>query len=255
MSSAVLRVVEREAIVFSRLWRASLFSSFVQPTLYLAAMGLGLGGLIDRRGPVAGLDYLTFVTPGMLAASSMQLAAGESMWPVLVGAKWRRNFHAAVATPVSPGDVFCGLVIWISVRAAIAGAAFLVVATVLGGVASPLGLFAVPAAVLGAVAFAAPLAAFAATQETDIVFPLIMRLGILPLFLFSGTFFPITALPGWLRPVSYASPLWHAVELAREATTGHLHLAAAGSHVAVLAGCTGVGLIAGIRTFTARLAP
>ena len=166
---ALLRVVEREARVFRRLWRGSVYSSFITPVLFLAAMGVGLGGLIDERnGAVGGLDYLSFVAPGLLAASAMQTAAGESLWPVMAGTKWVRTFHAMVATPVGASDVYGGFVVWTAVRVAMSASAFVLVAALLGGVPSLWGVLAVPAAVLCAAAFAAPLAAFAATQDTDV---------------------------------------------------------------------------------------
>ena len=252
---AVLRVVEREARVFRRLWRGTVYSSFVTPVLFLAAIGVGLGGLVDeRRGAIAGVDYLTFVAPGLLAASAMQTAAGESLWPVMAGTKWVRTFHAMVATPVGAADVYGGFIVWTAVRVAMSATAFLTVAAVLGGVPSAWGVLAVPAAVLCAAAFAAPLVAFAATQDTDVTFPLILRLGIVPLFLFSGTFFPVDELPDWLRPVSALSPPWHGVELCRAATTGSVEWRAAAAHVAVLAGCVVAGWWWGTRTFTRKLA-
>ena len=91
---ATLRVVERELQVFRRLWRGSVFSSFVSPVLFLAAMGVGLGGLVDQRGSVEGLDYLAFVTPGLMASTALLQASGESLWPVLVWMKWMRTSHA-----------------------------------------------------------------------------------------------------------------------------------------------------------------
>jgi lipooligosaccharide transport system permease protein len=250
----VLRVVEREARVFRRLWRGTVYSSFVTPVLFLAAIGVGLGGLVDeRRGDVAGLDYLTFVAPGLLAASAMQTAAGESLWPVMAGTKWVRTFHAMVATPLRASDVYGGFILWTAARVAMSAAAFLAVAAVLGGVPSAWSVLAVPAAVLCATAFAAPLAGFAATQDTDVAFPLILRLGIVPLFLFSGTFFPVGELPNWLRPVSALSPLWHGVELCRAATTGSVDWAAGSGHVAVLLVCVAAGWWWGTRTFTRKL--
>ncbi len=98
----VFRVVEREVRVFARLWRGAVFSTFLSPVLFLAAMGVGLGGLIDSHsGTVAGLSYLEFVAPGLLVASTMQIAANESMWPVLGAVRWVKNFHAAVATSIT----------------------------------------------------------------------------------------------------------------------------------------------------------
>ncbi len=250
----VLRIVEREVRVFARLWRGFVFSLFLNPVLYLAAMGLGLGGLVDQHsGHVAGLSYLDFVTPGMLVAVAMQVAAGESMWPVLGGVKWVNNFHATVATSITADEVLYGFVLWVALRAMLGAIAFVIVAALLGGIPSAWGILAIPAAGLCAAAFSAPICAFSVMQESDVAFPLIMRIGILPLFLFSGTFFPISQLPSGLRPIAALSPLWHAVELARAATTGTFHAGAIAVHVVVLVACIAAGLAWGVRRFERRL--
>jgi lipooligosaccharide transport system permease protein len=115
-------------------------------------------------------------------------------------------------------------------------------------------VLAVPAAVLCTTAFTAPLAAYAATRESDISFPLIMRLGIQPLFLFSGTFFPVSQLPDAFEPVAWLSPLWHGVELARSATTGSVDALAAAGHVVALVAVIAAGAWLGARTWEQRLA-
>jgi lipooligosaccharide transport system permease protein len=254
--TSMWRVFEREAMVFRRLWRGSVFSSFVTPVLFLAAMGVGVGGLVkEHTGAVGGVSYLQFVAPGLMAASAMQVAAGQSMWTVLAGAKWTRFFHGVVATPVTAAELYGGFVSWIAARTAIQGSAFGLAAVAFGGVPSLWGVLAVPAVVLGALAFAAPLTAFAATQETDVAFAVVFRIIVMPLFLFSGTFFPVHQLPHWLRPASWFSPLWHAVELARGATTGSLGLGAALAHVSILLAFIGVGAWWGTRTFVRRLTP
>src|SRR6187200_2406957 len=217
----VLRVVEREMVVFARLWRSAVFSTFLAPVLFLAAMGLGLGSMVDEHsGTVAGLSYLDFVAPGLLVASAMQIAANESMWPVLGAVKWVKNFFATVATSITPGELVLGYVIWITLRAVLSSTVFLLVAALMGAVPSAWGVLAIPASALCAAAFCAPLAAYSVGLESDLAFPVIMRVGVLPLFLFSGTFFPISQLPSWLQPLAVLSPLWHGVELARDATTG-----------------------------------
>lgn len=251
-----LRVVEREAQVFRRLWRGSVFSSIVAPVLFLAAMGVGLGGLIDE-GPqnLGELDYLAFVAPGLLVASAMQTAAGESLWPVMAGHKWIGTFHAMAATPLRPGDVFVGYVVWNSVRVAGAATIFLVVAVLLGAIPSWWAPLAVPAAALCGFTFSALLAAFAVRQDSDVSFSLIMRLGILPLFLFSGTFFPVEQLPDAVEPFVVLSPLWHGVELARGATTGSIELVAGLVHVGVLVALAAVATWWGAAGFRARLSP
>ncbi|HZN15270.1 MAG TPA: ABC transporter permease [Acidimicrobiales bacterium] len=251
----MLRVVEREARVYRRLWRGSVFSTFLIPALFLLAIGRGLGGLVDQRNQlVEGLSYLQFVTPGLLAANMMQASAPGSLWPVMAGTKWVRFFHGAVATPVSPGDVYGGYVVWITARMAVAAVAFVAVAALIGGVPSLWGVLAVPAATLTAMAFIAPLTAFAATQTTDISFGVLMRLIITPLFLFSGTFFPVSQLPGWLQPMARFSPLWHGVELCRAAMTGSADWLAVVAHVVVLGAIVAAGWLWGTRTFARKLA-
>ena len=255
-TAPVFRVVEREARVWLRLWHGLAFSMFVQPALYLAAMGLGLGQLVDAHsGTVAGLPYLDFVAPGLLVASSMQLAAGEGMWPVLAGVKWIRFFHGVVATPLRPGEVYIGHIVWVSIRTMLSASAFLIVAAVLGAIESPWGVLAIPAAALTGAAFMAPISAFSVTQDSDVSFPMMMRLGVLPLFLFSGTFFPISQLPRGLEVLAVFSPLWHGVELARAATTGTFDGPAILFHIAFLSACVAIGAYYGTRNFARRLYP
>lgn len=250
------RLLEREAVVFAKLWHAFAFSTFVMPALFLAAMGVGLGGLVDdRQGAVAGLSYLHFVTPGLLVAAAMQQAAGETMWPVLGGVKWDNRYAAMVSAPISAYDVYVCTIAYVALRTAASVSAFLLVAWALGGLASPWAVLALPAGVLCAVAFAAPIAAWAITQQTDVVFAMVMRLGVMPLFLFSGTFFPVSTLPSPVRPLAWLSPLWHGVELARAATTGHGALGASLAHVLFLLVCVVAGAAWGRRTFAARLTP
>jgi lipooligosaccharide transport system permease protein len=253
--SGALRVVEREAQVFQRLWRGSVFTSVVTPVLFLAAMGLGLGGLVDGgSAELGGIDYLAFVAPGLLVASAVQSAAGESLWPVMAGTKWVGTFHAMAATPLRPGDVFVGFVTWNAIRAAMAATIFLAVAAVMGGVDSWLAPIAIVAAVICVACFSALLAAYAVRQDTDLPFFLIMRLGILPLFLFSGTFFPVEQLPDPVEPLVVLSPLWHGVEVARGATTGSLGVEGAMTHLGVLVALTAAATAWGVRGFRERLA-
>jgi lipooligosaccharide transport system permease protein len=251
------RVVERELRIYRRLWRGTAFSTFVGPSLFLGAMGLGLGGLIaSNNTTVEGLDYLDFVAPGLLAATGLQLAAAESLWPVMAGTKWMRFYEAIVASPLGSTDIYLGHLGWVGVRLFLSSVAFLIVAAVLGALVSPFAVLALPAAMLTGLAFAAPLTAFAATQETDANFALIMRFLVLPLFLFSGTFFPVSQLPTWAEVIAWISPLWHGVVLCRAATTGELPdggIAAVVLHIAVLCGFIAAGVAWGSRTFARKL--
>jgi lipooligosaccharide transport system permease protein len=236
----MLRVTEREARIWGRLWHTSLLSGVLMPLMFLGAMGVGLGDLVDQNsGTVEGVDYLVFVTPGILAATALQGASSNSLWPVMAGMKWIKSFHAAASTPLRPGQVFAGWITWTTTRLVINATLFVAIAALLGGVPSPWGVCAVPAAALGAVAFAAILTAYSAGRDSDQSFAIIMRIAVVPMFLFSGTFFPVDQLPDWLEPLARVSPLWHAVELCRGATTGSI----------AVAGCWW-----GVRTFERKLA-
>lgn len=250
----MLLVIEREAQVYRRMWRSNVFSTVLMPVLFLGAMGIGLGSFIDEgERSLEGMEYLDFVAPGLLAGSAMQAAGTAGLWHVMMGTKWMRYFHGIVATPMAARDVFGGFVLWTSVRLAFSATAFLVVAALLGGVDSFWGVLAVPVAALTGLAFVSFLAAFSAGQEDDVVFPLILRLGITPLFLFSGTFFPVSELPDAIEFLSWLSPLWHGVEVARDATTGRFDIGADLVHLAVLAGIVALGWQWGARTFRRAL--
>ncbi|MGK2930885.1 MAG: ABC transporter permease [Acidimicrobiales bacterium] len=255
MSALVLRALERELLVYVRTWRGNAFTAFVQPMLFLGAMGLGLGNLVDESGTDAGgFDYLVFVAPGLLAASALLSAAGESLWGVMGGVKWMGQFNSMVATAMGPGDVYGGLVLSTGVRALVAAIPFLGIAAILGGVPSALAPLALVPTVVLAMLSSAALAAYSVRQESDSTFPIIMRLGVIPLFLFSGTFFPVGQLPELVQPLVWLSPLFHAVEAARDATAGGVDLATLG-HIAVLAVLLAVAVPFGVRGFTRRLTP
>jgi lipooligosaccharide transport system permease protein len=219
-------------------------------------MGIGLGGYVDRSGGAAlgGLTYLQFLAPGLLAATAMQAGAFEGTFPIINGLNWNRMFHAMYATPLSPRDIALGNLAWMAVRLAMIATIFTLVIVAFGAAHSPLVVLGIPVAVLTGMAFAAPIAAFAATQRTPASFNIIFRFGVMPLFLFSGTFFPVSQLPGSLRVLSVISPLWHGVELCRGATTGSIDPWAALAHIAVLAACVAAGWLWGARTFTRKLA-
>jgi lipooligosaccharide transport system permease protein len=215
------RVLEHRAVQYRRTFRSSIFTSFLSPVLFLTAMGIGLGGYVDRSATgLGGLTYLEFLAPGLLAATAMQSAAFEATFPIIGGLNWQRTFHAMYATPLSPRDIALGNLAWIAIRLAMVSAVFTLVIVLFGAAASPLVVLGIPVATLTGMAFAAPIAAFSATQRTPNRFSYIFRFGITPLFLFSGTFFPIESLPGYLQPIAWLSPLWHGVDLTRGLVLG-----------------------------------
>src|SRR5208283_694859 len=156
------------------------------------------------------------------ASTAMQIGANESTFPVMAGIKWLKTYFAMLATPLGVTDVFYGHFLWICTRVATASGAFLAVMAAFGLVHSWWGVAAFPAAVLTGAAFAAPVMAFSATRETDKSFVVLYRFGIVPLFLFSGTFFPISELPGWLQVVARFTPLYQGVSLCRGFVLGRV---------------------------------
>ena len=257
-AAPVLRLLEREVHILRRLWHGIVFSAFIQPLLYLLAMGVGIGGYVDARGTssLGGLPYLEFVAPGLLAATAFQLGVGDSLWPVMGGTKWDKRYHAMVASPIGAGEILAAHLAWQAVRTVIAVVAFLVVAVPLGAVTSPWAVLAVPAAVLLVVATASIVATWSTFVDDERSFPLVMRIGVLPLFLFSGTFFPTSQLPSLARAFAPISPLYHGVELCRAATSGHARSpGAVVVHIVVLVAITAVGSVLGQRTFATRLTP
>lgn len=241
------------AYQYRRTWRSSVVTSFLIPVLYLTAMGIALGSLIDKHSHgVQGVSYVAYLAPGLLAGTCMQIGTNDSTYPVMGAIKWMRTYFAQLAAPLGVYDVLLGHLAWIAARLAIVVSIYLAVMAAFGVVYSPWAILALPVAVLTGMAFAAPVSAFAATQDKDSAFSTLYRFAIIPMFLFSGTFFPISQLPTWLQAVAYATPLYHGVALCRGLTLGVVGWADLG-HAAYLVGCVGVGYAAGRRTFSRRL--
>jgi lipooligosaccharide transport system permease protein len=257
-----LRVLQRHLWVYRRTWRGSIFSSFLNPILFLIAMGFGVGSLVGSGsggagGAIfpAGLTYLAFVAPGLMAGGAMQTATFESSFPISARILWRRNYEAMLATPLRTWDVLVGEFGWIGFRLLTTASAFLVVMTIFGVPRGPSAVLAVPAAMLTGFAFS-PFLIFIASRITGdpaAAFSMIFRFVIMPLFLFSGTFFPIERLPQALQVVAWATPLYNGVALTRDLTLALAEPLPSLAHVAVLLLYAGVGLGLARRGLTARL--
>lgn len=213
------RVLQRNLLVYRRTWRGSLFGSFLTPLLYLTAMGIGLSQLMAQGGSTAlgGVPYLDFLGPGILASACMQTASFESTYPIMGKISWRKNYEAILATPMEVHHLLIGELGWIGFRLTTMATVFMVVLTLFGIPRSPLALLAIPAAVLTGLAFSAPIIAFASTRHNDSGFAALFRFVINPLFLFSGTFFPVSTLPDTVEWIAAATPLYHGVALVRGA--------------------------------------
>ncbi|MBA3277493.1 MAG: ABC transporter permease [Geodermatophilaceae bacterium] len=247
-------VFEGKMLNYKGNWKGSVVSSVLEPVLFLAAMGISLGTLVDQGGRLdQGVDYLVFLAPGLLAATAMQTATFESTYPIMGALKWHKTFEGILSTPVKVRDLVTGHLLFILFRLVTTLAVFLAVMGAFGALEMPLGLLALPAAVLTGLAFAAPVSAFAAWVQNDAGFAALLRFGIVPMFLFSGTFFPVDQLPAVLQPVAYATPLWHGVSLTRGLSVGQLDPLLAMVNVGYLAVLLLVGVWLARRQFAKRL--
>lgn len=258
-SPTVSRVFEHRFLQYRRTFRASIFSSFLSPVMFLAAMGLGLGSYVDGSGSgpsaLGGVSYLAFLAPGLLAATAMQTGSFEATFPIMNGLVWNKVFHAMHATPISPRDIALGNLLWMVARLTLIASVFTLVMVLFGVAASAEVILAIPAAVLTGMAFATPIAAFSATQKTPEKFATIFRFIITPLFLLSGTFYPLESLPAVIQPIAWLTPLYHGVALTRG-----LALGTAGDqplvmliHLVVLLGVALVGAWLTIRAVERRM--
>jgi lipooligosaccharide transport system permease protein len=240
---------------YLKTWRGSVISTFLFPIMYLASMGLGVGHLVSKdTGLIDGHTYLQYVAPGLLAISAMQISAGESMWPVLASVKWVRTYHAAVATPLDPEDVVKGKLGFLASRIFLTCAVYAAVIAAFGAVTSPWAILLPFLGALIGLAFGAPLMAFATRTETDTAFTQIYRFLIVPMFLFSATFYPATEYPASIRWIVQVMPLYHGVALARSLAFGQGFGWSSLVHVAVLVVLAFVGYVFCCRTMRTRLA-
>jgi lipooligosaccharide transport system permease protein len=242
----------RSATASRRTWMAFL-SGFFEPVFYLIALGQGLGSLVGEvPGPGgAPLSYAAFIAPGLLAASAMNGAVFDSTYNVFFKLRYGRLYDAMLATPLGPVDVALGEICWALVRGGLYASGFLTVMAAFGLLVSWWAVLALPAALLVAFAFAA--IGMAATsfmrswQDFDLV-----TLVIMPMFLFSTTFYPLTVYPRWLQVVIECLPLYHAVELMRGLTTGAVGAGLLG-HLAYFAVMIAVGVVLAARRLDALL--
>lgn len=237
---------------YRRTWRGSVFSSFLLPVIYLAGIGVAVGGYINGAGRL-GVDYLSYLAPGVLASTALAIAVSESTYRVYSQFEWDRTYQAMLATPLRVVDLLAGQLAFVVVRALVAVVVFLAVMAAFGTVHSFWALAVVPVGALLALACAAPVFAFTATQHTDSGFSVLQRLVVIPIQLFSGVFFPVDQLPAAARPLAWISPLWHGVEVCRGFTLGAVSGWADLGHLAYLAVWVVAGFLLAVRTFRRRL--
>jgi lipooligosaccharide transport system permease protein len=246
------RVFRRNWLVYRKIWYRSLFFGFLQPLMFLTAMGLGLGGLVNTANSAAfhGISFIDFIGPGLMAANAMQTATFESSYPIMNKIMWGRNYEAMLSTPLGTRHILLGELFWIGFRLLTVATMIFIVLVLFGIARSPLAVLAIPVVVLTGIGFSSCLIAFTATQKNDVGFSAVFRFVVNPLFLFSGTFFP---LPGPVQAVAWATPLFHGVELARGLVLNRLDLAAAPLHLAYLVAFAAIGLVLADRNLHRRM--
>jgi lipooligosaccharide transport system permease protein len=234
-----------------------LASSVGTPVMYLFAMGIGLATLVDRNsaGAFGEVSYLAFIAPALLASATIMTAATEFTYPVMDGFKWRRVYYGPHASPLNTDQIVQGHIIAVTVRLTVTTIIYFLIVAAFGASPSAAGPVAIPVAVLSGLAFGLPLMAYSARIEEDKgQFALVMRFIVTPLFLFSGTFFPLDTLPVFLRWIGWISPLWHGTELGRALTYGYeLPLWLAVVHVLYLVVLAVVGLKLARAVYARRL--
>ncbi|MGH3473153.1 MAG: ABC transporter permease [Nocardioidaceae bacterium] len=251
------RLTDYWITVFKRTMRGVAVTNFLMPVLYLAAMGVGLGHFVDKNSGTAalgGVTYLAFIAPGLLATTAMQTAIFESTYPVMGGFKWHRVYYSMAATPLRVADIVAAQLGFIAVRIFLTCAVFVIVMGLFGVLTTWWGgVAALGVVILLGMAYAAPMCGLSARLKNESGFSLVFRLGLIPMMLFSGAFFPVSQLgaAAWL---AYVTPIWHGVELSRQLTTGHLAGWAALGHIVYLLAWLVAGWYYSLRGFQRRLA-
>lgn len=240
---------------YRRTWRGSVVISVVNPLLFLAALGAGLGRLVDANNSshLGGTSYLDFLAPGLLAASAMQNAFVEATYPVHEATRGRGAYTAAAATPLRPGDILAGHLLFMAFRVFTSGFLFTLVLLGFGVVGPGTGLLLLPAVLLVGMAFAAPLAAWAVSVERPSRLNGAYRFVAMPLYLFSGTFFAVGQMPGWSQAAVTLTPLYQGTELVRGLALGTAGPGAVAVHAGYLTVLTAAGIVFARRGYTRRL--
>jgi lipooligosaccharide transport system permease protein len=210
-------VWRRNARVFSKLWKGVLLPQFIDPLFYLVALGFGLGTYIAS---INGIPYKDFIAPGLIASAAMWSASFETTYNVYLRMNESRLYDAVLATPVEVPDLVAGDLAWSASRATVYGTSFLVIVTAFGLVSSPWAILIPPLVLLGGLCFSVIGYAFTALIPKIDLYSYFFTLGITPMFLFSGIFFPFERLPDWVEVVAWFTPLYHMVEITRGMATG-----------------------------------
>jgi lipooligosaccharide transport system permease protein len=216
-----LRFWQRNVFIFRRIFPESIAVNFLEPVIYLLAMGFGVGAYLTTIG---GLPYLTFVATGLVSTAAMFGATFECTYNAYVQMYYEKTYDGAITTPLGVEDVVVGEILWGATRSVIYGTVFLIVIALFGVVRSPLALLVPVLFLLSGLMFSVIAMIFTAVNPSIDYFPFYFALFITPMFMFSGIFFPLDALPAWVASATWLTPLSHVVRLSRALILGSLEV-------------------------------
>ena len=213
------RVWQRHFKVYTKLYKSSIALNFVEPILYLSALGLGIGAFVKE---INGVPYIKFIAPGIIASSSMFAAAYECTYGTYVRMTYQKTFDAILATPVNIDDLVAGELLWGATKSLLYGTIIMFVISLLGLVDSSLILLAIPFLFISGLIFSEISVIFAAIVPGIESFNYFYTILMTPMFLFSGIFFPLDTLPPIVSKIAFFTPLYHFVNIYRSFSSGLL---------------------------------
>jgi lipooligosaccharide transport system permease protein len=235
-----------------------IFAAVINPTLYLVSIGIGVGSLVNANqgsAGIGGVSYLTFLAPALLASAAIQGSSDEVIFPTMAGFKWERTFYGMRSTPITARQISLGLFLAALLRSTFSVVIYWIVLYFFGALESSRAWLVMPAALLAGAGMAAVMLAVAGRIENEnFFFTVVGRFILIPMFLFSGTFYPLSQMPTYLQIFGWVSPLWHATELGRYLTYSYqISTPLLVTHIAVLVGMIIVGLFLSFKIFETRL--
>lgn len=213
------RVWQRHLTVYTKLYKSSIALNFVEPVLYLSALGLGLGAFVRE---INGVPYINFIAPGIVASSSMFATIYECTYGTYVRMTYQKTFDAILATPVNIDDLLAGELMWGATKSVLYGTIIMIVISLFGLVESPMIIFVVPVLFVSGMIFAEISMLFTAVVPGIDTFNYFYTLLMTPMFLFSGIFFPLDAMPPAVSRIAFFTPLYHLVNICRGFSSGTL---------------------------------